>query len=38
MGLENVAASIDENWFDFVEDWEKVKYPREDGLLSDLLK
>ena len=29
MGPENVAALIDEKWFDFAEDWEKVKYPRE---------
>lgn len=38
VGQSGIRASPDDNWFDFAEGWERVKYPGEEGLTAILLE
>lgn len=38
LGAAYIEATIDENWFDFAEGWDKVKYPGEGGLMTMVLE
>ena len=38
VGPGGIKASADDNWFDFAEAWDKVKYPGEEGLMTMLLE
>ncbi len=38
LGPNSLDADADDNWFDFAEGWDKVKYPGEGGLMAMLLE
>jgi hypothetical protein len=38
LGEDIIQANIDENWWDFSEGWDKVKYPGEGGLMVAILE
>jgi hypothetical protein len=38
LGQDNIVATADDNWWDFSEGWDKVKYPGEEGLMVMLLE
>jgi hypothetical protein len=34
----DIDADVDENWFDFQEGWERVRFPGKGGLMTTLLE
>jgi len=38
LGSDAIRANADENWFDFAEGWDKVKYPGDEGMVTILLE
>jgi hypothetical protein len=38
VGSDAIKATADENWFDFVDSWGRVRFPGEGGLMTALLE